>query len=94
MPEDWEVVRLKRDFSFRKGLSITKDNLVEYGIPVISYGQIHSKSNRSLEMSKELIRYVPKSYLESGKDALAVKNDFIFADTSENLAGTGNFCKS
>ncbi len=93
VPEDWEVVRLKRDFSFRKGLSITKDNLVEYGIPVISYGQIHSKSNRSLEMSKELIRYVPKSYLESGKDALAVKNDFIFADTSEDLAGTGNFVR-
>lgn len=45
IPEKWSVVPLKSKFSFGKGLPITKDDLVEEGIPVISYGQIHAKWN-------------------------------------------------
>ena len=45
IPQGWDVARLKALFSFGKGLPITKDNLVENGNAVISYGQIHSKIN-------------------------------------------------
>ena len=90
IPEHWNIIKLKQVFSFRKGLSITKDNLVENGIKVISYGQIHSKNNKCVSIDDSLIRYVGSEYLETGKQSLVLKNDFIFADTSEDLDGAGN----
>lgn len=91
IPENWRIQRLKHIFAFKKGLSITKDNLVEKGIKVISYGQIHSKSNVGVSIDDSLIRYVGEEYLETGKQSLVNKNDFIFADTSEDLEGAGNY---
>lgn len=90
IPEKWKIVKLKQVFSFRKGLSITKDNLVEKGVKVISYGQIHSKNNNGVSIDDSLIRYVGNEYLEIGKQSLVSQNDFIFADTSEDLNGAGN----
>lgn len=89
-PESWDIKRMRECFTFRKGLSITKGNLKESGIPVISYGQIHSKKNTGVALNDELIRFVNSSYLEMGKSALVERNDFIFADTSEDLTGCGN----
>ena len=43
IPEHWQVKRVKDCFVNNKGLSITKEDLQEYGLPVISYGQIHAK---------------------------------------------------
>ena len=90
IPQHWEVEKLKTLFNFGKGLSITKDNLTEMGIPVISYGQIHSKSNTGTQISDELIRYVPETYLENNIQSLVNRGDFIFADTSEDIEGAGN----
>lgn len=90
VPFDWEVKKLKYCFTFGKGLSITKDNLEESGVPVISYGQIHSKLNTGTSVNDSLIRYVNESYLRTDMSALVKKNDFIFADTSEDLEGCGN----
>ncbi|MCR4733966.1 MAG: restriction endonuclease subunit S [Treponema sp.] len=92
IPEDWEVTPLKKLFSFGKGLPITKENLVEKGLPVISYGQIHSKSNTGTKLQSELLRYVSNSYLDSNPNSLVHSGDFIFADTSEDLEGCGNCC--
>ena len=90
IPVEWEVNRLKNIFTFGKGLPITKENLTETGIDVISYGQIHSKNNNGLEINNALIRFVSQSYLESHKGSLVDREDFIFADTSEDLQGCGN----
>lgn len=49
IPENWKVVPMKALFSFGKGLPITKDNLTEAGIPVISYGQIHARWNVGID---------------------------------------------
>ena len=89
-PENWTIQRIRESFSFRKGLSITKDNLEETGIAVISYGQIHSKKNSGVGLNEELIRYVNESYLITNKSCLVEKGDFIFADTSEDVTGCGN----
>ncbi len=90
IPEGWEVLPFKQMYQLGKGLSITKADLVEQGVPVISYGQIHSKSNTGTTIKDELIRYVPPSFLENSKDALVKIGDVIFADTSEDLEGCGN----
>ena len=90
IPEKWSVVPLKSKFSFGKGLPITKDDLVEEGIPVISYGQIHAKWNTGVTTHENLLRYVNESYLESNSRALVKKGDLIMADTSEDRDGCGN----
>src|SRR5574344_2020252 len=89
IPEKWKVLRIKDLFSFRRGLNITKANLVTYGLPVISYGQIHSKYNSGVSISNELLRYVPQEY-SMYVESLMQKDYFIFADTSEDLEGCGN----
>ena len=89
-PEHWRIKRIREVFSFRKGLSITKANLEETGIAVISYGQVHSKKNSGVGLNKELIRYVNESYLTTNQSCLVEKGDFIFADTSEDVTGCGN----
>ena len=90
MPETWHTGRIKGLFSFGKGLPITKDNLQEHGVPVISYGQIHAKSNSGVRIQQELIRFVSEEYLESNPTSLVHESDFIFADTSEDREGCGN----
>lgn len=90
IPKDWSTIRLKTLFSFGKGLPITKDNLLSEGVSVISYGQIHSKTNTGTSLKSDLIRFVSSSYLTSNPDSLVNRGDFIFADTSEDLDGCGN----
>lgn len=89
IPDDWTVERLKGHFSFGKGLPITKDNLVEEGAAVISYGQIHSKTNTGVKVEESLKRFVSESYLNTNPSSLVNEGDFIFADTSEDVAGCG-----
>lgn len=88
IPSDWTYKPLKAIFTFGKGLSITKANLVEKGFPVISYGQVHAKYNSGVSVCDELIRYVSKD--DICESSLVKKNDLIFADTSEDLEGCGN----
>ena len=90
IPTHWNVEPFGRHFSYGKGLPITKANLTNEGIAVISYGQIHSKLNTGTKISKELIRYVSPTYIESNPQSILQINDFIFADTSEDLNGSGN----
>jgi len=90
IPADWETKSIKSLFSFGKGLPITKDNLCDSGISVISYGQIHSKANSGTHIAEVLIRYVDKDYINSCPESLVCRGDFIFADTSEDLDGCGN----
>ena len=79
IPENWKVVPMKALFSFGKGLPITKDNLTEAGIPVISYGQIHARWNSGVTTHKDLFRFVDAFYLETNAQSLVKKGDFIIA---------------
>lgn len=91
IPEKWNIRPLKFIFDFSKGLPITKENLTETGIKVISYGQIHAKYNKSVTIDDRLYRYVPSFYLQNNPECLVNKYDFIVADTSEDRKGTGDF---
>lgn len=90
IPATWEIVPLKSLFSFGKGLPITKDNLEETGVPVISYGQIHAKWNSGVTVHRELLRFVNESYLDTNPQSLVHRGDLIMADTSEDREGCGN----
>ena len=91
IPKHWKVEPFGRHFSYGKGLPITKADLKPEGVAVISYGQIHSKLNTGLSMSKELVRFVDERFLETNPNSILSENDFVFADTSEDIDGSGNF---
>ena len=91
IPEKWIARPLKYLFSFDKGLSITKVDLTPKGIKVISYGQIHAKYNKSAFIDEQLYRFVSEKYLKTNVNSLVQKGDFIFADTSEDIEGSGDF---
>lgn len=90
VPEHWESMKIKYLFSFGRGLNITKSDLVEDGIPVISYGQIHSKANTGVAVKEELLRFVPTDIASAHPENKVHIGDFIFADTSEDKEGCGN----
>ena len=90
IPEGWNTKRVKHLFSFGRGLNITKADLVEEGLPVISYGQIHSKYNTGTSISDELLRFVPEELTHGKQECKVNPGDFIFADTSEDKEGCGN----
>ncbi len=90
IPSTWHTVRLKSLFDFGKGLPITKDDLLEQGVPVISYGQIHAKFNSGVGIDDRLLRYVSDSYIETNSSSLVSIGDILVADTSEDIEGCGN----
>jgi len=91
IPADWEVNKMAYVFSFGKGLSITKEELQDEGIPAISYGDIHSRYGFEVAPEVNELRFVDPKYLKTSRSALLKFGDFVFADTSEDIAGSGNF---
>lgn len=91
IPVHWKVERLKNVFDFCTGLSITKKNLQDKGIPCVNYGEIHSKFGFELNPAIHSLKCVNIAYLNTSKKSLLKKGDFIFADTSEDIEGSGNF---
>ena len=90
IPEGWEISPFKHLFDTNKGLTITKENLVEVGIPVINYGQIHSMFKTEVVSTDNDLPKVSEKFLIYQK-SLVKQGNFIFADTSEDLEGAGNF---
>jgi type I restriction enzyme S subunit len=72
-------------------LNITKEDLQDEGIPCVSYGEIHSKYGFEVNPEKDILRCVDIKYLKTNKNSLLRYGDFLFADTSEDLEGSGNF---
>lgn len=91
IPKHWHVVPFNQLFYFDRGLQITKANLVDDGIPCLSYGDIHSKFNVFVNPEKDQLPFVSEDYLKCNKHSLLCDGDFIFADTSEDIVGSGNF---
>lgn len=87
-----EYVKLKGVFAFGKGLGITKDNLGEEGIKCINYGEIHNLPNcRFSSTDTNLKGLRKKDGVTISKSSILEEGDFVFADTSEDLLGSGNF---
>lgn len=90
IPKNWKTNKIKYLFTSGKGLSITKENLIDEGLPVISYGQIHAKTNSGVDINKDLLQFVSYEYQKRNPNCEVKKFDFIFADTSEDYEGCGN----
>lgn len=91
IPSTWRIARLRHAFNFNKGLTITKENLQDEGIPCVSYGEVHSKYGFEVDPDRHQLKCVDASYLKGNQASLLKRGDFIFADTSEDIEGSGNF---
>ena len=91
VPEHWKVLQNRHTFNFSKGLSITKENLQDTGIPCVSYGEVHSKLDLDFDPKLDDMKFVSEDYLTTNNNCLLNYGDFIFADTSEDFEGSGNF---
>ena len=91
IPTYWDVKSFRHLFSFSRGLGITKSDLQDEGIPCINYGEIHSKYGFSVNPEIQKLKCVEERYLETADKSLLKRGDFIFADTSEDIIGSGNF---
>jgi len=91
IPSHWRTNRFKNVFKFGKGLAITKENLLDEGIPCVNYGEIHSKYGFEVNPNKHPLKCVHPDYLKRSKSSLLKHGDFVFADTSEDIEGSGNF---
>lgn len=91
LPSEWRVARLRHVFNFNKGLTITKENLQDEGIPCVNYGEVHSKYGFEVDPDRHALKCVDASYLKNNQASLLRRGDFVFADTSEDINGSGNF---
>ncbi len=91
LPVHWELSKLRYMFSFGKGLTITKENLSDEGVPCVNYGEVHSKYGFEVDPSIHPLKCVSENYIKSSPSALLTQGDLVFADTSEDIEGSGNF---
>ncbi|MFJ4456806.1 restriction endonuclease subunit S [Pseudomonas sp. NPDC089392] len=91
IPRHWKTSRFRNLFSFDKGLNITKDDLQDNGIPCINYGEVHSRFGFEVNPDNHALKCVREDFLKYNPDSLLRIGDFIFADTSEDIDGSGNF---
>lgn len=89
VPDSWRMVPLPRLFMSSKGMTVTRADLVDKGAPVVNYAQVHSKLNNRFGIHEELIKHVPTGMVPKGLK-YSEKGSFIFACTSEDLAGCGD----
>ncbi len=91
VPEHWNLRKFRFMFRLGRGLGITKSNLIDEGVPCVSYGEIHSKFGFEVVPEKHKLKCVSEDYLENNLSALLNHGDFVYADTSEDIEGSGNF---
>ncbi|AOR60409.1 restriction endonuclease subunit S [Pectobacterium parmentieri] len=91
IPEHWQLSKLRYMFTFGKGLTITKENLQDEGIPCVNYGEVHSKYGFEVDPQEHPLKCVSETYLKNNTTSLLIKGDVVFADTSEDIEGSGNF---
>lgn len=91
IPEHWEITKFRHLFKLGRGLGITKKNLVDEGIPCVNYGEIHSRLGFQVIPEQDDLKCVDEEYLNTSPNALLTIGDFVYADTSEDIEGSGNF---
>jgi type I restriction enzyme, S subunit len=84
VPEGWEVKTLGELGTFSKGAGITKDQLVDKGLPCIRYGEIYTTHDY---LVKEFHSFIPESVARESKRIF--KNDILFAGSGETLEEIG-----
>ncbi|MBE1286210.1 MAG: restriction endonuclease subunit S [Alteromonadaceae bacterium] len=88
IPEDWEVKTYGEIFSFQTTASNSRSDLTSEGdIGYIHYGDIHTKWNYLLDISKTTLPHISNEKVTSA--AFLKNGDIVMADASEDYEGIG-----
>ena len=91
VPPHWDRKRFRYLFQFGRGINITKADLQDEGLPCVSYGEIHSRYGFEVSPETCVLRCVDLDNPAILQSSMLEKGDFVFADTSEDVGGSGNF---
>ena len=91
LPNGWETIKTAYMFSFGRGISISRENMGEEGVPCIHYGEIHARYGFAVDPTKDKLPCIDESYFETAPKSLLNYGDFVFVGTSEDEEGSGNF---
>lgn len=84
IPEGWKRVRLDDLGAFSKGAGITKDDLLQKGIPCVRYGELYTKYNFII---KNCFSFIPEEIAKTSK--LLLYADILFAGSGETREEIG-----
>jgi type I restriction enzyme S subunit len=82
--ETWETKRLEEIGSFAKGKGITKDDLVDEGLPCIRYGEIYTRHN---DFIRDFYSFIPPNVATESQRLQ--KGDLLFAGSGETAEEIG-----
>ena len=91
IPTDWETVKTAYAFSFGRGLSISRENMSDKGVPCVHYGDIHARYGFAVDPAKDKLPCIDIGYLKNAPQALLKYGDYCFVGSSEDIEGSGNF---
>jgi len=84
IPEDWDVKELKELGNLSKGKGISKEQVIETGLPCIRYGEIYTTHNFIIKEFKSFISQ------DVAKESQKIKNgDILFASSGETIEDIG-----
>ena len=88
VPVGWEVKRIDEVFDFYPTASYSRSMLLDEGYcKYIHYGDIHTRFDTFLDISKETIPYISMDMVK--KFVFLQDGDIIISDTSEDYEGVG-----
>jgi type I restriction enzyme S subunit len=91
IPTDWETIKTAYAFSFGRGLSISRENMSDEGVPCVHYGEIHARYGFAVDPATDKLPCIDESYIQTAPQALLKYGDYCFVGSSEDTEGSGNF---
>lgn len=84
IPSHWEMIRFASLGTFSKGRGIKKDEIREFGLPCIRYGEIYTKYHRIVD---DLTSFIDE---QSASGSARIKSgDILFAGSGETVEEIG-----
>lgn len=68
--DDWELRKLKELAHFSKGNGYTKDDLIDFGSPIILYGRLYTKYQTIIDSVDTFVNQKDKSVISKGDEVI------------------------
>lgn len=88
--EGWKKIPTRYLFRFKRGYAIGRAEMGSSGIPCVHYGDIHGEYGFEVDLDTARLGRVAEP-VNHGVNDFVSKGQFLFAGSSEDYEGSGNF---
>lgn len=88
--DDWKKIPARHIFQFTRGYAINRADMGNTGIPCVHYGDIHGEYGFEVDLHTAKLGRVSEPANYDVQDFIS-KGQFLFAGSSEDYEGSGNF---